>query len=287
LEPTEGAFDWTFLDSAVAASAAAGKQVLLRIGTQAGKPAWVTTAVVNAGGSFFTFTNNGVPTTIPVFWDPTFLAKKRAMIAALGAHFANNPAVKIVSASFANATGEDWYVPDTRPYVTQWWALGYTSQKMLDAGRTIIDATMAAFPNQYVTLAVGGNLHAGLGYDLDPTADYVARNAVLNARASWPGRLFVQRNILSTCIPPAPGTDTLFEMIWDFQPLVGWQMLYPCVNDPTYRSNCGVPGDPAIVLTEAVDAGVAYGAKFIEIYQTDVINLPRAITYAHDALLGP
>src|SRR5207245_8141041 len=106
LQPTEGTYDWTFLDSAVAASAGAGKQVLLRINTQAAKPAWVTTAVRNAGGSFFTFTNNGVQTTIPVFWDPTFLAKKTAMIAALGAHFANNSVIKIVSASLSNATGE-------------------------------------------------------------------------------------------------------------------------------------------------------------------------------------
>jgi hypothetical protein len=156
---------------------------------------------------------------------------------------------------------------------------------MLEAGRTIIDATMAAFPNQYVTLAVGGNGHVN-GLNLDPTNDYVARNAVLNARASWPGRLFVQKNDLKTCIPPAPGTDTLYEMIWDFQPLVGGQMVYRCVNDPTYRVNCGVPGDPAVALTESVDAGVSYGMKFIEIYQSDVINLPEAITYAHD-LLGP
>src|SRR5260370_38340765 len=42
LEPTEGAFDWTYLDSAVAESAAAEKGVLLRINTHAGKQAWVT-----------------------------------------------------------------------------------------------------------------------------------------------------------------------------------------------------------------------------------------------------
>jgi hypothetical protein len=46
--------------------------------------------------------------------------------------------------------------PHTPPDIARWLALGYTSEKMLDAGRTIIDATMAAFPNQYVTLAVGG-----------------------------------------------------------------------------------------------------------------------------------
>ena len=59
LEPTEGAFNWSFLDSEVARAAAAGKQVLLRIGTMSGRPAWVTTAVQRAGGKFFTFNDNG------------------------------------------------------------------------------------------------------------------------------------------------------------------------------------------------------------------------------------
>gem|GEM_PF-2034615 len=284
LEPTEGNFDWTFLDSAVAVCSGAGKGVMLRIGTQSGKPAWVTTAIQQAGGSFFTFTNNGVTTTIPVFWDPTFLAKKTAMIAALGAHFTSNPTVKIVSTSFANATGEDWNVPDKQNYVSQWQSLGYTSQKMIDTGAIILNATMAAFPNQYVSLAVGGDEHWGLGYDLDPTADYVARNAVLNARATWPGRLIVQRNDLSTFIPIFPGTGTFYQMISDFQPAVAGQMTYWCFGDTTYRVNNGVPILPDVALTLSVDKGVSYGEKYIEIFQVDVANLPATISYAHHAI---
>ena len=130
-----------------------------RINTQANKPAWVTGAVTDAGGLFVTFESDGIQTTIPVFWDPTFLAKKKAMIAALGAHFASNAAIKIVSASFANASSEDWSVPHTPPDVANWLAVGYTSEKMLDAGKQIIDATMAAFPSQQVTMAVAGNGH--------------------------------------------------------------------------------------------------------------------------------
>src|SRR3954462_14392234 len=60
LEPTEGDFDWTFLDAEVARIGAAGKQVLLRIGSMSGRPEWVTTAVRRAGGKFFTFDDNGV-----------------------------------------------------------------------------------------------------------------------------------------------------------------------------------------------------------------------------------
>ena len=114
LEPSEATFDWSFLDSEVSRAAAAGKQVLLRINTQVGKPAWVTAAVTEAGGTFYSFLeDDGVEMTIPVYWDPTFLAKKKAMITALGAHFTNNPAIVIVWTSFANAHSEDWSVPHT------------------------------------------------------------------------------------------------------------------------------------------------------------------------------
>jgi len=285
LEPAEGVFDWTFLDSEVARAAAAGKKVLLRIGTQAGKPAWVTQAVTDAGGAFFTFDDDGVTTSIPVFWDPTYLAKKKAMIAALGVHFANNPTVKIVTASFANAISEDWNVPHTPDMVVEWLSLGYTSEKMLNAGKQIIDTTMAAFPNAYVALAISGNGHVH-GLNLDADADYVSRNAILAAVASWPGRLIVQKNSVSTFNPLSPGTGTNFEVLWDNRPNVAGQMLSWCFNDSTYRMNGGVPGDPAIVLHKAINAGYSYGMKYEEIYQTDVMNLPAEITYAHTLLVS-
>ena len=279
LEPVEGIYDWTYLDTVIARSAAAGKPVLLRIGTQANKPLWVAAAVAQAGGTFFTFDDDGVQTTIPVFWDPTFLAKKTAMIAALGAHFTNNPAVKIVSVSFANATSEDWTVPYTPTDVANWLAAGYTTQKMLDAGAAIVNATMAAFPNQYVTLAVGAN-----GATLDPDPSYVARNAVLNARASWPGRLIVQKNSLATLIPAAPGTGSPWELIWNSRSDVAGQMIWWCYGDTTYRVNGGVRIDPSTALTNSVDKGLAYGMKYIEIYKSDVLNLQAATHYAHTAL---
>ena len=150
LEPNEGSFDFSFLDSEVARIAAAGKKILLRINTQAGKPSWVSDAVTAAGGVFYTFVDDdGTQNTIPVYWDPTFLAKKKAMIVALGAHFTNNPALAVVWTSFANARSEDWSVPHTPSQVEAWQQVGYTTDKLLEAGKEIIDTTMMAFPNQY------------------------------------------------------------------------------------------------------------------------------------------
>lgn len=287
LEPTEGVFNWTYLDSEVGRATTAGKQVLLRIMTQSGKPAWVTTAVQAARGKFFTWEANGVTNTIPVFWDPTFLAKKKAMIAAVGAHFTNNPTVTIVSASFANALSEDWNVPHTPDLVAEWFSLGYTTEKMLDAGRQIIDATMAAFPKQYLALAIGNNGHVGATGNLDPQADTVARTTVEWAWGAWPGRLVTQLNSVSTIIPPAPGYDfSAWAVLWDMLPQVGGQMIFRALNDPDHQVNGGIPAPPGLALTNAVTAAMAYRMRYIEIYQIDVVGLPLVIAWAQAALLA-
>jgi hypothetical protein len=290
LEPIEGVYKWTYLDNVTARAAAAGKAVLLRIITGGGDialggncPIWVMDAVaaqpLPSSQKFFTFTDGRRSVTIAVFWDPAWLAKKTAMITALGARYASNPQVKIVGVSFANASSEDWGVPHLPPEVAEWLAAGYTSARMLAAGAQIIDTTMAAFPNQYLTLAVGGN-----GPALDPDPSYVARNAVLNARASWPGRLIVQKNTLEAFIPDAPGTATLWELLWNSRADVGGQMAYWCYGDPTYRVNNGVPIDPSLALMNSVNKGLAYQIKYIEIYRRDVVNLLPATHYAHVTL---
>ena len=64
-------------------------------------------------------------------------------------------------------------------------------------------------------------------------------------------------------------------------------MLYRCYDEPTYRVNGGVPGDPATILTSSVDAALSYAVNYIEIYEDDVLNLPAVITYARNALMRP
>ena len=281
LEPTEGHYDWTYLDTEIARAASAGKPVLLRILTQSSKPAWVTAAVTAAGGTFFSFNDgDGVRTTIPVFWDPTFLAKKTAMIAALGAHFGGNATVKIVAISFANGSSEDWNVPHSSDDVVAWGQVGYTSQKMLDTGKTVLDAAMHAFPTQSIALAVAGD------GNLDPDTYYVPRHAIATARASWPGRLIVQKNALAAFTPPAPGAGTAYDIIWTSQPDVAGQMLWVAYGDESYRDNSGISDSASDILHRAVDVGVGYGMKYIEIYQPDVVNQPDEIASAHAALLG-
>jgi hypothetical protein len=283
VETSDGVYDWSFIDSEVAKAAASGKWVFLRIMTQQAKPQWVTDAIIAAGGKFFRWEAEGTTNSCPVFWDPTYVAKKKEMIAALGARYGHNPTIKIVGVSFANATSEDWNVPHLPENVAQWLALGWNTDVMLDTWKQFVDTAMTGFPNAFVSLAINGNGHTS-GLNLDPDADYLARNAILYAELNYPGRLIVQKNGFSTTTTPAPGGEGNFELLYDAYPSGGAQMLFWCFNEPTYRMNGGVPGDPANILRNTTNICLGYRVRFMEIYQLDCVNLPGEIAYAHNAL---
>jgi Beta-galactosidase len=274
VQPAEGVYDWSYLDQQVARSAAAGKQILLRVVAGGEEtPPWV----VAAGVHTVTFVDKNryhatyqQPLTIPVFWDPMFLQHKTQLIRAMGQQFSAHPHLVVVSASCANATSDDWHVPHTSADVANWLAAGYTSAQLIAACQAILDTTMTAFPNQYVLLAVGRN-----GTTLDPDPDYVARQVVAYARASYPGRLMVQKNALSADTPDPTLLPSLgaWQIVFDHPPDVAGQMVWRVTDDATCRMNGGVtPCDPATMLHEAVTLGAAYGMRYQEIYQKDLLN---------------
>ena len=282
LEPSPGAYDWSFLDSEVARAGKADKVVLLRILSEGpGTPPWALDGVQTFGyhdANPFHLEKAGL---IAVYWDRTYLARKKAMIQALGAHFSANPAVRVVAAVCASAHSGDWSVPHKPADIRSWKAIGYSSDKMVDVCKQIIDTTMESFPRQCVTLAVGRNGR------LDPDPNYVARAAVQYAKSRYAGRFITQKNSLAATTPP-PGSPDLkhFEMLWESRPEVAGQVLWYSYGDPNCRNNGGRgPCDPETTLRRAIDIGLAYKMKYIEIYEQDVLNLPSVIRYAHDSLV--
>jgi Beta-galactosidase len=290
VEGSEGVYNWSYFDQQIARVGGAGKKVLLRI-TAGGKnsPSWV----FQAGVQTFTFVDSNPysPTyqqtvTIPVFWDSIFMAKKKSFIAAMGQHFADNPHVALVAVMCANATTDDWHVPSTKTDVANWKAIGYTSDKLINACKKTVDATMTAFPNRVVALAVGRSQN-----NLDPNPDYVA-NAVVNyAVQKYPGRFIVQKNSLSADTPDPEILTALgaWQIIYNNRPSVAGQMLWFVTNESTCRMNGKVkPCDPATVLLDAVATGANYGMLYQEIYQQDILNpaLADVIDYA-DSVMAP
>lgn len=282
LERFPGAYDWSFLDSEVAQAGNAGKVVLLRVLSEGpGTPRWALDGVQTFR---YQDQNRFHPESlglVAVYWDRTYLPRKKAMIQAVGAHFSANPAVRVVAAICASSHSGDWAVPHSRADIGNWYAIGYSPERMIDVCKQIIDVTMQSFPRQCVTLAVGRNGR------LDPDPNYVARAAVQYARNHYAGRFIMQKNSLAAVTPP-PGSPDLnhFELLWENRPDVAGQMLWYSYGDPNCRNNGGrAPCDPEATLRRAIDIGLAYKMKYIEIYEQDVLHLPTVIRYAHESLV--
>lgn len=354
-------------------------------------------------GVLFSFTSKkdgATQQTIPVFFNPLYLAKKRAMKSALGLWLETTTdltstekgAVRVTSTSFANATTEDWAMPDDKDVDTAhgyvlspldaWRKLptdlpfpgaGYTTQKMIDAevkngnetfadGATngtgliltsklagfsvadigkvvegvgittsppnkiasygdtahvtlstaatinlsgvtftikdrdsgLVDAEMAAFKSQFITLAVGSN-----GGQLDKDAavaagdsdsqNYLPRAVSALIEAKYPGRFITQSNSLSTKSAPYPGTGSRMAVLGERATagyLTGGQMLWFTFGDLEYRNNGGVAGEATAILEAAASIGHGYKISYLEIYGPDALNLPLAVTFIHDLLVG-
>jgi hypothetical protein len=282
LEKTPGAYDWSFLDSEVARAAKAGKFVLLRVLSEGpGTPSWALDGTKTFGYRDVNKFHSGKTGLMAVYWDNTYLARKKAMIQALGQRYSGNPAVRVVAAICASSHSGDWAVPHNPADIAEWNAVGYTPQKLIDVCKQIIDVTMQSFPRQCVTLAVGRNGR------LDPDPNFVGRAAVQYGRSHYGGRFITQKNSLAATTPlPGSGDLKHFEVLWESRPDVAGQVLWYSFGDPSCRNNGGrAPCDPEATLKRTIDVGLAYKMKYIEIYQQDVLHLPAVIRYAHESLL--
>ncbi len=288
-ESSEGVYDWSAVDSEVARAESYGKKILLRINSGGvNVPAWL---LANPNVQTFTFIDQNVyhstygqELTMPLFWDPIFLEKKLELIAEAGAHFAGHASIQVVACAFANSTTGDWSIPHTSEDIANWRAAGYTTDKMVEAGKIIVDATMAAFPNQNVALSIG----IGAG-DLDPTPDYLAETVIAYATTTY-GRFLTQKNSLSatTIDPVASSALGNWQVVFDQTPNVAAQMLWHVSDDSTYRMNDGIPGTDSTILLQAINVGAHYGTQYQEIYESDLADpdLSSVIDYAN-AVLTP
>lgn len=107
LEPAEGAFRWTILDTAIQRYAAAGKRFALRLTVFEGDPSQGTpTWVRDAGAQRTEVETFGVRSWEPDYDDPVFLAKLEAFLRAAGARYDGSPGLDFVDVGTLGIWGE-------------------------------------------------------------------------------------------------------------------------------------------------------------------------------------
>jgi hypothetical protein len=306
IQPNNGAaFDWSKVDYELKKATTAGKDVTFVF--QAGgqhTPDWVKNtpgvqliSIIDASNVYHKKTYCQ-PVTIPVFWDPVFLEKKKNFIAEAGRRYRSNPGVSGVMVPFANFISGDWHVPhdvdDTGEkcgkkfhQIRDWKNAGYTTERMFNAGKETIDAWAAAFPGKALKLPVHPT-HKDLEDDKDgtaATASKLAEKIIKYGYEKYPDRFYPQVNTLNAKTPYAndpriakadPNTSNyILKLLTNYPNRIGLQMLAAASNgnkDNCRQNRKNKPCDPYKVLLDSVKAGLSYKPRYMEFWHEDAEN---------------
>ena len=234
--------------------------------------------------------------TIPVFWEPTLLAKHALLAQAVANHIAGHPLVKIVFVPYANANTNDWNLGDTSNTVdgipptgstpqsrrlTALTASGYANMgdALIAAGNSTFNAYHTAFINKILTTSIGRLQN----YTLKPGGSLVngrniSETVVSTANTAWPGSIAAQKNNLNGGgVPAASGTGNTWNDLYILHTTYGIptaaQMVWHAYADEgckpdKYAGTTSTCMDSTQMLHQAVNTGVTYATKWQELYET-------------------
>ncbi|HEX5417555.1 MAG TPA: beta-galactosidase [Chloroflexota bacterium] len=264
VEPTEGQYDWSFLDSQVAGAAAHGKQVVMIVLPGAFTPTWALQGVQTAQfDSKYGFTR-GRPLTLPIPWDQTYLNRWFAFVRTLGERYDSNPAVVLVPATGPTSVSAEMSLPDQSDAVAQWRTLGYTPQKFEDAWRQTLATYAQAFPTTQSALI----MYPGLPIPDSAASDQTRSDLVALAVNSYPGRVAIQTSGLSARKQDHPTLGYTLVQQSSPKTIVGFEMGTSATEKPARMGNA----NPVVALQDSIDFGLKAGANYLEIYEADVNN---------------
>jgi hypothetical protein len=142
LEPSDGEYNWTYLDTveALAQNAGALWEIEVACGAKEGTntsfyPSWVVTE----GAKTVTLhSNRGNLATICVPWDPVFQAKWRALIQAMGARYDSVELLRAVQMTGVGRDGECYFCSNNPTYISDWqWVLSQTPDGTVAEGEAL------------------------------------------------------------------------------------------------------------------------------------------------------
>jgi hypothetical protein len=250
IEPSEGVYNWSAIDGALAAVQAIQTNLSISVKAGADTPGWV----YSAGALAFSFSwernyeyPKGSIQRCPYPWDATYLAKFAALIAALGARYGAEAAVDHFALEGINSYTQETLLPrdpTNNGATAQWAAAGYTNALIESASATLM-GNWAGTGKKFAGMHGPGFLPK-LPVDDTPTL-------INQAVAGYPNQYIAMNNALGGTPPWLWSEITALQG----QCEIGWQML------DAQGAN----------VVACVDAAAAAGGTFVEVYRRDLAYL--------------
>jgi Beta-galactosidase len=217
IEPSPGAYDWSVVDLEITRAVANKKKIAVNVTTGAYAPAWLFAAPYNVPHKTFLWGNhqgaNGAcaPTVLPAPWDQQYEQAFASMMTAYAQHLKSIPgayeATTLVGLTGINTLTDEMHLAfcSNSNGLALWQTLGYTPDKILAAGETLMSATNQAFPDKILALAI---IESG-GLPLINDA-----GQVVTSRKD-PTYVSVKQKLIDYALSPASGISNRFAVQWN------------------------------------------------------------------------
>jgi len=268
IEPGDGSFDFSKLDTVFAGAEKGGKWVELILIPGFGTPAW---AMQGVQGGLFAIPygpGNGKVLPLPVPWDATYQSRWAAFLKAVAARYAARPSFRKIAAAGPTSVSAEMSLPDGANDIAQWEKFGYTAEKYVAAWQQTFALYAATFPAQFFSLALHPALPIPKGGKRPDPRDQIVADGL-----KYPRQFALQADGLDG----NGGADKYgYTAVEDYSGKIatGFMMQTSASVRPT---KVGPAGDPAKDLQAAVDKGLARNKAgrtiaYLEIYEPDIVN---------------
>ncbi len=271
VEPEEGKFDFSKIDTILANAEKNGKWVRLILVPGFGTPGWALQGVQSGMFSIQYGPGGGKVKTLPIPWDRVYLNRWFAFLKQLSARYGKSPALRLVAATGPTSVSDEFTLPNSQQDLKTWQRDSYTPSKWIGAWQKVFQVYAADFPNQYVSLSFGGGLPINDQGKIDARERSRTRLAIIDQANRILGRRFALQSCNLDGIP-SHGVQLGDFLISHNGRIVTGFMLRTSARGP----GMGDPGNPPLALRKTIDKGMrpnnaGQHINYLEIYEPDVI----------------
>ncbi len=277
IEPTEGNFVWTKLDTVFDKAKKNGKWVELVLIPGFATPAWALQGVQTASFSVIYGPGKGENMALPLPWDQTYLDRWFAFLKAVSARYQARPEFLKIAADGPTSVTAETSLPNAPADLCTWIQVGYTSDKLIGAWKQVFDQYAQIFPRQYFSVALypppplvsTSRCTNGNPRGIDHNESQRVTAAIAEAGvASYPAHFVLQENGLTAAKESTPlGTYDVVKS-YGGKIVIGYQLTTSAMNHP---ADMGDP-DGATALQESLQRGVDAKAQFLEVWEPDALS---------------
>ena len=278
IEPAEGDFLWTKLDTVFANAEKNGKWVELVLIPGFGAPAWAIQGVQTASFGVKYGPGKGENLLLPLPWDQTYLNRWFAFLKAVSARYQNRPSFIKIAADGPTSVTAEMSLPNEPADLCTWIKVGYTSDLLIGAWKQVFANYAQIFPRQYFSLALyppppivsATRCDSDNPRGTDHNESQRVRTVIVGLGAdNYPKQFVVQTNGL-TAAKEDPSNSGGYALVKSYsgKVVIGFQLTTSAIMHP---ANMGDP-DGATALQKSLQKGVDANAQFLEVYEPDVLS---------------